>query len=202
MRRHFIFAPMIAGLVLVAGAAQREGVAPSKKETKPARAPDCVYVGTPYDVIDKMLDVASIQRSDVVYDLGCGDGRIVVAAAKRFGCRGVGYDINPQRIEEALANVQKNDLEKLVEIEQEDIFTLDLSKADVIMLYLLPSMNKRLIPQLMKLKPGSRIVAHNYDIEGMVCDDSLTFRSLEDGVNHYIYVYKAPLEKEAGERQP
>jgi tRNA G37 N-methylase Trm5 len=196
MYRLFSAAVVVAGLVLVPPVSGQEGAAETKKETKPAREPDCVYVGTPYDVIDKMLDLGSIREGDVVYDLGCGDGRIVVAAAKRFGCRGVGYDINPQRIEEALANVKKDHVEGLVKIEQEDIFTLDLSRADVIMLYLLPSMNKQLIPQLMKLKPGARIVTHNYDVEGIAYDKYVTFRSLEDGVKHYIYVYKAPLEHE------
>ena len=111
-----------------------------------AKTPDCVYVGTPYDVIDKMLDVADIQQDDVVYDLGCGDGRIIVAAAKRFGCHGVGYDIDPQRIRESNENVRKEHVEKLVEIKQEDIFTVDLSRANVLMLYLLPEMNARAHP--------------------------------------------------------
>jgi tRNA A58 N-methylase Trm61 len=160
------------------------------------KTPDCVYVGTPYDVIDAMLDTASIGRSEVVYDLGCGDGRIIVAAAKRFGCRGVGYDIDPQRIKESHENVRKEKVGELVEIKQEDIFELDLSKADVIMLYLLPEMNVKLIPQFEKLRPGSRIVTHNYSIEGIVHKDSLTVKSLEDGVRHYLYLYEAPLEAE------
>ncbi len=184
------------GLFLASLAPAAGVAAEAKEEGKSTRTPDCVYVGTPYDVIDKMLDMGSLRKSDVVYDLGCGDGRIIVAAAKRFGCRGVGYDINPQRIEESEENVRKNGLEDRVEIEQEDIFTLDLSKADVIMLYLLPSMNKRLIPQLKKLKPGSRVVVHNYDIEGIEYDDYAAFHSLEDGVKHYIYAYTAPLREE------
>lgn len=161
-----------------------------------SKTPDCVYVGTPYDVIDAMLDRGSIQRNDVVYDLGCGDGRIVVAAAKRFGCHGVGYDVDPQRIKECHENVRKEKVGELVEIKQEDIFTLDLSRANVIMLYLLPEMNKRLVPQLEQLEPGSRIVTHNYAIEGVVHKKSFTVKSLEDGVKHYLYLYEAPLEKE------
>jgi len=188
-----------ASLLLAAAVPLWVGAAEVNEESESPRSPDCVYVGTPYDVIDKMLDVGSIRKGDVVYDLGCGDGRIVVAAAKRFGCRGVGYDINPLRIEESLENVRKNRVEGLVEIEQEDIFELDLSKADVILLYLLPSMNKQLIPQLEQLKPGSRIVCHNYDIEGIADDKSATVRSLEDGVKHYVYRYTAPLKKEASE---
>jgi tRNA G37 N-methylase Trm5 len=186
-----VFASLILGAVtpiLVDGAE-------TEHESESPRTPDCVYVGTPYDVIDKMLDMASIRRSDVVYDLGCGDGRIVVAAATRFGCRGVGYDINPLRIKESLENVRKNRVERLVKIKQADIFELDLSEVDVVMLYLLPSMNTQLIPQLQQLKPGARIVCHNYDIEGMTYDNYAEVRSLEDGVKHYIYVYKAPLKE-------
>ncbi len=188
-------ATVVTASLLLAATPIPVGAAEGNDQSKSPRSPDCVYVGTPYDVIDKMLDVGSIRKSDVVYDLGCGDGRIVVAAARRFGCRGVGYDINPLRIEESLENVRTNRVEGLVEIEQEDIFELDLSKADVILLYLLPSMNKKLIPQLEQLKPGSRIVCHNYDIEGIVDDKYVTVRSLEDGVKHYIYQYTAPLKK-------
>jgi SAM-dependent methyltransferase len=173
--------------------------AKANQEGESPRTPDCVYVGTPYDVIDAMLDKGSIRRSDLVYDLGCGDGRIVVAAAKRFGCRGVGYDINPIRIKESLANVRTNGVQRLVRIKQADIFELDLREVDVIMLYLLPEMNKRLIPQLKKLRRGARIVCHNYDIEGMAYDDYAEMRSLEDGVKHYIYVYKAPLREAESE---
>jgi len=188
-------ATVVTASLLLAATPIPVGAAEGNDQRESPRSPDCVYVGTPYDVIDKMLDVGSIRKSDVVYDLGCGDGRIVVAAARRFGCRGVGYDINPLRIEESLENVRTNRVEGLVEIEQEDIFELDLSKADVILLYLLPSMNKKLIPQLEQLKPGSRIVCHNYDIEGIVDDKYVTVRSLEDGVKHYIYQYTAPLKK-------
>ncbi|NLS93315.1 MAG: methyltransferase domain-containing protein [Planctomycetaceae bacterium] len=163
---------------------------------EPDKTPDCVYVGTPYDVIDKMLDVADIKQDNVVYDLGCGDGRIIVAAAKRFGCHGVGYDIDPQRIRESLENVRKERVEKLVEIKQEDIFTVDLSRANVLMLYLLPEMNARLIPQFKQLKPGSQIVTHNYTIEGIAYEKSFSVKSLEDGDKHTLFLYVAPLKTE------
>ena len=199
MHRVLAATVVTASLVLVAPTPARLDGAEAQQQSESPRTPDCVYVGTPYDVIDQMLDMGSIRRSDVVYDLGCGDGRIVVAAADRFGCRGVGYDINPIRIQESLENVRKNRVERLVKIKQADIFELDLSEVDVVMLYLLPSMNTQLIPQLQKLKPGARVVCHNYDIEGMIYDDYAEVRSLEDGVTHYIYVYKAPLrEVEAG----
>src|SRR5205807_9989732 len=106
-------------------------------------------------------------KADLVYDLGCGDGRIVVTAAKKFGCKAVGFDIDPKRIKESVENVKKNKVGDLVEIKQEDIFTLDLSKANVVTLYLLPSLNVRLIPQLKKMKDGSRIVSHSFDMRGV-----------------------------------
>lgn len=188
----------IVGLFLMAPATLCDGTAAENAAGgAPKRTPDCVYVGTPYDVIDRMVDLAEIRRSELVYDLGCGDARILVSAARRAGCRGVGYDINPLRVQESMENLRKNNLGDLVKIEQEDIFTLDLKGADVIMLYLLPKMNERLIPQLEKLKPGSRIVCHDYHIQGVVSDKSVSVTSLEDGAKHEIYLYTAPLKKES-----
>jgi precorrin-6B methylase 2 len=133
---------------------------------KPTREPDVIYVPTPQEVVNKMLEMAEIKEGDVVYDLGCGDGRIVVTAAKRYGVKAYGFDINPKRVRESLENVRKNNVGHLVTIQQEDIFTLDLSKANVVTLYLLPSLNVKLMPQLEKLKPGSRIVSHDFDMRG------------------------------------
>jgi precorrin-6B methylase 2 len=156
--------------------------------------PDVVFVPTPNDVVAKMLEMAKVTKDDVVYDLGCGDGRIVVTAARKFGCRGVGFDINPVRVKESLENARRNNVQHLVRIEKKDIFKEDLSAASVVTLYLLPSMNVRLIPQLQKLKPGSRIVAHDYEMEGRVePDKQITFESKEDGVEHYIYLWTTPL---------
>ena len=187
---------VVLGLVLTPAVSGQKTADDTKKQDLSARTPDCVYVGTPYDVIDRMLEMASIRKGDLVYDLGCGDGRIVVAAARRFGCRGVGYDISPQRVEESLENVQKNRVDRLVTIEEQDIFQLDLRQANVIMLYLLPEMNLRLLPQLKQLKPGTRIVAHDYGIEGIRPDRTVTMTSLEDGVKHYVYLFTTPLTKE------
>src|ERR1700730_5139433 len=125
------------------------------------REPDVIYVPTPFEVVDKMFELADIRPGEVVYDLGCGDGRIPVMASKKFGVRSWGFDINPVRVRESLENVKKNRVENLVTIKQQDIFELDLSKADVITLYLLPTLNVKLIPQLDKLKPGCRIVSHH-----------------------------------------
>ena len=168
--------------------------ADEEKESE-SRTPDVVYVGSPHDVVAKMLELAKVTKDDVLYDLGCGDGRIVVAAAKKYGCHAVGFDINPVRVRESLENVRRNGVEDLVRIERKDIFTVDLSKASVITLYLLPEMNVRLIPQLEKLKPGARIVAHDYNVQGIQPDRQWTMMSKEDGVEHYIYLYTTPLKK-------
>lgn len=130
------------------------------------REPDVIYVPTPQAVVDKMLEMAEVKSGDVVYDLGCGDGRIVVTAAKKYGVKAVGFDIDPQRIAEARENVRVNGVGHLVTIKQEDIFTLDLREASVVTLYLLPELNVRLMPQLEKLRPGSRIVSHDFDMRG------------------------------------
>src|SRR5262245_55474233 len=124
--------------------------------------PDVVFVPTPHDVVAKMLEVAGVKKGDVVFDLGCGDGRIVATAAKKYGCKGTGFDINPVRIKESLQTVDKFNVNHLVSIEKKNIFNVDLSEASVITLYLLPELNARLVPQIDKMKPGSRIVSHEY----------------------------------------
>ncbi|MGH9145548.1 MAG: SAM-dependent methyltransferase [Vicinamibacterales bacterium] len=131
----------------------------------PTRTPDVIYVPTPPEVVEAMLKVANVKAGDVVYDLGCGDGRIVVTAAQKYGARGVGIDIDPQRIKEANENVQKAGVGDRVKIMQADLFETPLSEATVVTLYLLPSLNVKLMPKLMKeLKPGTRIVSHAFDM--------------------------------------
>ena len=196
---------MVAALSLIVspalcGQATVEKEAPAKKEAKKPREPDVVYVPTPQDVVDKMLKLAKVKKKDLVYDLGCGDGRIVVTAAKKYGCRAVGFDINPVRVKESLENVKKNKVQKLVTIKNEDIFKLDLSKANVVTLYLLPSLNVKLIPQLDKLKPGSRIVSHDFDMRGVKPDKVVKFRDKEKD-KHTIYVWTTPLKKVAKKKR-
>ncbi len=163
---------------------------------KTPREPDVIYVPTPQPVVDKMLELAQVTKDDLVYDLGCGDGRIVVTAAKKYGCKAVGYDIARKRIKESLENVEKNNVGHLVRIEQKDIFTLDLSKANVVTLYLLPELNVKLIPQLEKLRPGSRIVSHDFNMRG-VKPDKVVEISTNDGYEetHTIYLWTIPLKK-------
>ncbi len=181
---------------------QEKGAAEKPKADKPPENPlkkrtaDVVYVATPHDVVAKMLEAIKVAKSDVVYDLGCGDGRFIVTAAKKLGCRGRGYDLDPQRVEESRENAKKAKVDDRVEIFQQDIFEVDLTPASVITLYLLPRLNERLIPQLQKMKPGSRIVCHDFPIPGMKIDRKFTITSREDGVEHKILVYSIPLQKE------
>jgi ribosomal protein L11 methylase PrmA len=131
----------------------------------PTRTPDVIYVPTPPEVVEAMLKVANVKSGDVVYDLGCGDGRIVVTAAQKYGARGIGIDIDPQRIKEANENVQKAGVGDRVKIMQADLFENNISEATVVTLYLLPSLNVKMMPKLMKeLKPGTRIVSHAFDM--------------------------------------
>jgi len=124
-----------------------------------------------------------------------------VTAAKKYGCKAIGFDIDPQRIKESLKNVDANNVGDLVTIEQKDIFTLDLSDANVITLYLLPSLNVKLIPQLEKLKPGSRIVSHDFDMRGVKPDEVVTVTS-KDGSQHTVYLWTTPLKKESQGEMP
>lgn len=160
------------------------------------RRPDVLYVPTPQDVVDAMLVLARVGKDDVVYDLGCGDGRIVVTAAERYGAHAVGYDIDPVRVAEARQNVVAHHVEHLVQIEARDIFTLDLSAASVVALYLLPELNVKLMPQLERMKPGSRIVSHDFDIAGVVPANVARLGVDAKGVAHSIYFFELPLTKQ------
>ena len=132
---------------------------------KPAQQPDVIYVPTPHEVVDDMLRLANVGKSDILYDLGSGDGRIAIAAAKRFGIRAVGIDIDPERIREANENARRAGVTHLVEFRQEDLFKADFREATVITLYLLPDLNVKLRPRLLdELKPGTRIVSHQFDM--------------------------------------
>jgi SAM-dependent methyltransferase len=164
------------------------------------RIPAAVFIPSPQDVVDKMLEVAGVRENDVVYDLGCGDGRIVVTAAKRYGCRAVGFDIDPLRVEDSNANVRKNGVGNLVTIEQKDIFGLELRDASVITLYLGTRFNERLLPQLRRLKPGSRIVSHQFGIPGVSPDKTVTVTSEEDGREHTIHLWRTPLFERTSEK--
>lgn len=128
----------------------------------PTREPDVIYVPTPPEVVDAMLVFAGVRDGDVLYDLGSGDGRIPIAAAKKFNVKAVGIDIDPQRIREANENARANGVTAEVTFRNEELFEADFTEATVIILYLLPSLNERLMPTLKQLKPGTRIVSHSF----------------------------------------
>lgn len=132
---------------------------------QPAFIPEVPYVPTTAAGVQTMLKLADVKKSDVVYDLGCGDGRIVIAAAKSFGAHGVGIDINPQRIHEAQENAKKAGVENLVRFEKNDLFQADIKDATVVTLFLLSSVNQRLRPKLLQdLKPGTRVVSNTFSM--------------------------------------
>lgn len=143
-------------------------VAPaSAQQTAPAplRSPDVIFVPTPQEVVDAMLKLAKVTKNDVIYDLGSGDGRVPITAAKTYGARGVGIDIDPQRIKEASENLKTAGVGDRVKFLNQDLFTTDISEATVVTLYLLPSLNVKLIPKLNKeLKAGTRVVSHAFDM--------------------------------------
>jgi len=196
MRRPMSLIPTMAALFVLATLACPIAAQQTKPKAEKAPEPDVVYVPTPHDVVTKMLQLAAVTKKDVLYDLGCGDGRIVVMAAKKCGCRAAGFDIAPERVRESRENVKKNKVESLATIRQQDVFKLDLSPASVVTLYLLPELNVRLIPQLEKLKPGSRIVSHDFDMEGVKPDKVVRLTSNEDNEEHTIYLWTTPLKRE------
>jgi SAM-dependent methyltransferase len=147
------------------------GIAHAQAQDEIARPLDVPYVPTPLPVVDAMLDLAKVNKSDVVYDLGCGHGRIVVRAATRFGCRGVGVDLNPERVKEAKANAIRANVTELTRFEVGDVFEFDFSGASVVTMYLLPSVNLKLRPRLLKeLKPGTRLVSHDFHMGDWVAE--------------------------------
>ena len=139
-------------------------LAQAAPQEAPTRRPDVIFVPTPEEVVEAMLQVANVTKNDIVYDLGCGDGRIPVTAAKKYGARGVCIDIDPQRIKDATENVKKNNVGHLVRIVQADLFTQDISEATVVTLYLLPALNLKLMPTLKQMKPGTRVVSQSFDM--------------------------------------
>ena len=133
-------------------------------QEKKLREPDVIFVPTPENVVQETLKLAGVHRGDILYDLGCGDGRTVIAAAKLPGVRAVGVDINPERIEESLENARQAGVTRAT-FRNEDLFETDIRKATVVFLYLLPSLNLKLRPKLWHdLKPGTRVVSHSFDM--------------------------------------
>jgi len=161
------------------------------------KEPDVIFVPTPQEVVEKMLETAKVTKDDIVYDLGCGDGRIVCTAARKYKCKAFGYDIDPDRIKDSEGSKakEKEDIQKLITFQKKDIFTLDLSKATVVTLYLLPELNVKLIPQLKKMKEGSRIVSHAFDMRGVKEEQKLLVKTKDDREVD-VYLWKIPLKFE------
>jgi precorrin-6B methylase 2 len=159
--------------------------APKAPAAEEAPRLDVPYVPTPQAVVDEMLKLAKPTRSDLLYDLGCGDGRIVVTAAKQFGTKGVGYDIDPARIRDSEANAQVAGVTGLVTFRRQDLFTVSLAEPSVLTMYLLPSVNMKLRPKIFaEMKPGTRIVSHAFTMEDWQPDQ----RSSANGANIYFWV--------------
>jgi len=148
------------------------------------------YVQTPQEVVERMLQLAQVGRNDVVYDLGCGDGRLVITAAKKYGARGVGVDFDPNLVKESRANAEKAGVAALVEFRDQDALTVDVSPATVVTLYLLTSSNLKLRPILTKaLRPGARIVSHQFGMGDWQPETQETLTAA-DGSTHILYLWK------------
>jgi len=148
---------------------------------QPKRAPDVPYVPTTDEAVDAMLKLGQVKKTDILYDLGCGDGRIVIAAAKKFGAHGVGIDINPERIAEAKENARKAGVENLVRFEENDLFLADFHEATVVTLFLLPNVNLKLRPKLLQdLKPGTRVVSNTFDMGDWKAEKEATVGSTDE----------------------
>jgi len=187
-RKHFLFPSVLAATLAVSAVS-------AQTTTKPSRTPDVPYVPTTEQAVQAMLKLADLKKTDVLYDLGCGDGRIVVAAAK-VGAHGVGIDINPVRISEAKENAKKAGVESLVRFQEQDLFEADIKEATVVTLFLLQSVNLKLRPKLLQdLKPGTRIVSNTFDMgdwkpeKEFVIDDG---QDEDTYLSHKFYLWIVP----------
>lgn len=184
-RRHLLALP---GLAL-------SGVFALGQERQPRRAPDVPYVPTTEAAVKAMLALAGVTKQDIVYDLGCGDGRIVVAAAKVYGAHAVGIDINPQRIKEANENAAKAGVEKLVRFEENDLFEAKISEATVVTMFLLSNINLKLKPKLLQdLKPGTRLVSNTFDMGDWKAEKEVDVEGDDDEtfLSRRLFLWRVP----------
>ena len=187
----FSLAIAIAGLVFEPSSAWAQAAQKYNDEGKKI----VPYVPTPQEVVERMLELAQVKKGDVVYDLGSGDGRIVVTAAKKYGVKAVGFEIDPERIKESAENIKKAGVGDLVEIRQQDIRTVDLSPATVLTMYLLPEVNLMVRPNIWKeMKPGSRVVSHDFDMGDW---KPLKTEHIKDGSSwdHTLYLWHVEAPK-------
>jgi tRNA G10 N-methylase Trm11 len=182
---------LVSAAATVAAGTGRDVLKPTQTAQKRPDAPQLApYVPTPQEVVDRMLQLASVGKGDIVYDLGCGDGRIPITAARVYGARGVGVDIDPQRIAEANANAKKAGVSQLVSFRLQDAMTTDVSDATVVTLYLLSSSNLKLRPILTRqLKPGARIVSHSFGMGDWQPDKVDTFTDTSSR-SQTLYLWK------------
>jgi SAM-dependent methyltransferase len=168
------------------------------QNSHPKHQVDVPYVPTTEEAVKAMLKLADVKKTDIVYDLGCGDGRIVIAAAKEYGAHGVGIDINPERIQEAEGNAKKAGVEKLVRFEQKDLFKTDIHEATVVTLFLLERVNLKLRPKLLRdLEPGARIVSNTFGMGDWKTDRELTVGDpSEESFSHRLYLWIVPRRNE------
>src|SRR5215470_17752515 len=185
-RKSCLFALMVCAVVGLCAAQTPE----------PKKTPDVPYVPTTEQAVQAMLKLADVKKTDIVYDLGCGDGRIVIAAAKTYGAHGVGIDINPARIAEAKENAKKAGVEHLVRFEEADLFQADFKEASVVTLFLLPTINLKLRPRLREqLKPGTRVVSNTFDMGDWKPEKEATVDNgnEEDSyLSHRLYLWTIP----------
>jgi len=165
------------------------------QEPQPRRSPDVPFVPTTEAAVEDMLKLAGVKKSDIVYDLGCGDGRIVIAAAKTYGAKAVGIDINPERIKEARENAKKAGVESLVRFEENDLFEANIKEATVVTLFLLSNINLKLRPKLLAdLKPGTRVVSNTFDMGDWKPDKEATVGNGDDYsyLSHRLFLWTIP----------
>ncbi len=168
-----------------------------ERDVRPPGHVDVVFRETPQDAVDKMLDMAHVTQDDVVYDLGCGDARFLIAAAKKHGCRGVGFEIQPHVAALARQKVAEAKLEHLIEIHERDIFEgggIDLRPATVLTLFLLPELNVKLIPNIQQMRPGSRVVSFLFDMEGVKPKEKIVYLMPNVGRECTLILWETPLE--------
>lgn len=160
-----------------------------------ARDLDINFVPTPQSVVEEMLRLAQIGSGETLFDLGSGDGRIVIAAAQAHGAKATGFEIDPRLVELSRKQIAERGLSQMASIEKGDLFQVDLSNVDVVTLYLSPVLNRKLIPQFVQLKPGARVVSHDFDIPGIKRQEVVRFLPPDGGRERIIYVWHAPLEQ-------
>jgi len=190
MRLHKLAVCSFAALVLSSPLAVAQA-------SRPKHQVDVPYVPTTEEAVKAMLKLADVKNTDIVYDLGCGDGRIVIAAAKEYGAHGVGIDINPERIQEAEENAKKAGVDRLVRFEENDLFDADIHQATVVTLFLLESVNLKLRPKLLEnLKPGTRIVSNTFGMGDWKPERQLIVGDpSEESFSHRLYLWLVPPPK-------